>query len=349
MTVKRVFHIMMGTDGGTERFFLRLSQEFAARGIEQQFALRPDMPWMAEVAKMGPVHAGHHLRRWPMPALKAKAMQRRMRAWEPDVVMAWRAPAARLIPAAGDFVKFVRLGDYPRHLRHFGALDTIVANAPSVERHCRDLGWTGEIDLISNFPSDRTVTPVDRASLSTPFGVPLVVATGRFFATKGFDTLLRAIARTDNLWLWLVGDGEQKDMLQALSRDLGIRDRVRMPGWVSNPQDYIAAGDVFCVPSREEPLGNVFFEGWQTGVPVVSTRSEGPSWAATHGEDAVLVDIDDEAALAEAMTALATDRDLAARLVAAARQTLVQRFSKTAIVDQYLALFDRIAAEKPSV
>lgn len=340
MTVRRIFHIMMGTDGGTERFFLRLSEAFHRRGIEQQFALRPDFPMMKQVETMGLTHAGYHLRRWPLSSLHAARMRRGISHWRPDVVMAWRAPAARLIPAKTTAFKLVRLGDYPRHLRHFRNVDCIVGNAPSVLSICADLGWQGQTSLISNFPSQRLITAVDRGSLATPKDAKLVVATGRFVASKGFDTLVRAIACTPDLWLWMVGDGEERPQLENLISQLGVADRVRLPGWVSSPQDYVAAADIYCMPSRKEPLGNVLLEGWQTGVPVVTTRSEGPDWAANDGKDVLMVEIDDVPALASALMRLAEDDRLAAQLVEAGFETLRRRFSETAIVDAYMNLFD---------
>ena len=44
---------------------------------------------------------------------------------------------------------------------------------------------------------------------------------------------------------------------------------------------YVAAADCFVMPSRHEPLGNVVLEAWATGVPCVTTASEGPRWFAS--------------------------------------------------------------------
>jgi len=331
---------MMGTDGGTEQFFLRLVTAFGERGLEQQFAIRPGFAWRDQIAPLGTIHEGYFLRRTPSGLLQAARLRRHIAGWNADAVMAWRAPSARLMPKAGAAAKIVRLGDYPRHLRHFGNLDCIVGNAPQVLNHCRSLGWIGRDQIISNFPPEGGATPVPRAVLSTPQAVPLVCAVGRFFPTKGFDTLLRAIALTDNFWLWLVGDGEQRQELENLARNLGIADRVRMPGWVSNVTDYIAASDVFCLPSRQEPLGNVMLEGWISGRPVVATRSEGPQWAAKDRKDILLVEIDAPERLAHALKEVVEDPALADLLVAGGRETLARQFSKTAVVDAYLRLFE---------
>ena len=113
MTVRRIFHVQLGRDGGTERFFVTLAQAFAERGIEQGFAIRPGRGWRHEIERLGEVHEGTYLRRTPGSLLALWRMRRAMRRFAPDVAMAWRAPAARLIPDLRDTVKIVRLGDYP--------------------------------------------------------------------------------------------------------------------------------------------------------------------------------------------------------------------------------------------
>ena len=342
MSTRKIFHLMMGTDGGTERFFLRLARAFHKRGIAQEFAIRPNRDWQPQLEPWGPINQGYFLRRTPVGLWQAARLRRRITASGADAVMAWRAPAARLIPKGGPAAKIVRLGDYPRHLRHFGEIGSIVGNSPAVLAQCQRLGWQGPSTLISNFPPEVQVTPIPRQSLSTPKDVPLVCAVGRFSPSKGFDTLIRAIARTDDLWLWLVGDGEDRAELEALIAELGLKDRVRLPGWASNTGDYMAAADVVCVPSRKEPLGNVLLEGWGSGRPVVMTRSEGPDWAATQRRDALKVDVDDVEDLAAALSEVAHSPDLAARLVAGGRQVLAERFSEEVVVAAYLDLFERL-------
>jgi glycosyltransferase involved in cell wall biosynthesis len=346
MPIQRIFHMQLGTDGGTERFFLRLTRAFHERGIEQQFAIRPETTWRSQLDGMGRVHEGHYLRRWPNWWLKVQMLKREMRRWPADVVMGWRAPTARLMPSSGPAVRIVRLGDYPHHLGHFSNVDCIVGNAPNVLTHCTTLGWAGRSEIISNFPSETSSDVVPRSALDTPEGVQLVCSAGRFVSTKGFDTLVRAVAKTPDLWLWLVGDGPDRADLERLVDDLGLRARTRFIGWVSDPSAYARAADIFCVPSRKEPLGNVLLEGWMSGVAVISTRTEGPSWAATDREDALMVDIDDVEGFAAALRELAGSPALRAHLVSGGRRCLAERFSQDRVVDQYLALFDRLRHDR---
>ena len=94
--------------------------------------------------------------------------------------------------------------------------------------------------------------------------------------------------------------------------------------------------------SRHEPLGNAVLEAWKAGVPVVSTRSEGPCWYMQDGVDGLLVDIDDELSFANKLKLIEHDRDLSDNLIAGGEQRLKEWFSKDAVVSSYLKEFEKI-------
>ena len=95
------------------------------------------------------------------------------------------------------------------------------------------------------------------------------------------------------------------------------------------------------MPSRIEPLGNMALEAWKAGVPLVSTRSEGPSWFVRDGVDGLLADIDDVDAMAGHLRALAADARLRAGLARAGRVRLREMFGRDAVVTAWLDLLAR--------
>ncbi|EBU7498208.1 glycosyltransferase, partial [Salmonella enterica subsp. enterica serovar Typhi] len=95
------------------------------------------------------------------------------------------------------------------------------------------------------------------------------------------------------------------------------------------------------MPSSHEPLGNVIFEAWAQGVPVVSSRSEGPSWFMQDGENGLMVDIDDVAGYARAINQLIADKQLAKSIGVKGQATLVGQFSEEAVCNAYVELFKR--------
>jgi glycosyltransferase involved in cell wall biosynthesis len=343
LAATKILHFHFGKEGGAERFFVNLVQAIAERGIEQRFVIRPGRLWRDQVAAVGLIIENQY--RWLSLSrlLLTWRVHRMVRKWRPDVIMAWMPRAARLIPNYPDALKLTRLGDLPRHLRHFRYNDTLVSNSPVVVERCRSLGWSRPIKLISNFPRNVVPVAIDRSTLSTPEDAFVITGSGRFFKGKGFDVLVRAAAKVPGAWLWLLGDGEERAELEAIAREVGIVERTRFTGWVDEPIHYVAASDVLCLPSRHEVLGNVILEGWHAGVPNVATRTPGPSWLVADGEDGLLCDPEDVDGLAAAINRIRTDPPLARRLVANGRAKLAAGFTKERVVDQYLELFGRRA------
>jgi len=340
MTAQRVLHVHFGKEGGAERFFVNLSRALAQRGLQQQFVIRPNRSWDAEIAALGPVLHTNFRRISPMTLLAHARVEWLVRRWKPCAVMAWMPRAGRLIHPWPGVVKLARMGDFPKNLKHFGLCDVLVGNVPGIARRCRELGWQKPAMTISNFPRAIDPVPVSRAELTTPEAAFLVAASGRFVPRKGFDVLLRAMARLPGAYLWLLGDGKERPALEALAQTLGIADRVRFAGWVAEPIHFVAAADAFVMPSRHEPLGNTLIEAWQAGVPSVSTRSEGPDWYMRDGIDGILAPIDDDAAIAAGLARIRDDPALRAAFVANATARLAEWFSEAAVVDAYLRVFD---------
>lgn len=335
----RVLHFHFGKEGGAERFFVNLAQAFARRGVEQRFFIRPNRSWEGQITPLGPVTRNNFSAISPLSLLAHAQADWTVRRWKPDAVMAWMPRAGRLLHDWPGTVKLARMGDFPENLKHFGKCDLLVGNLPGIVTRCRDLGWTRPALTISNFPRALAPRPVARATLNTPEGAFVVTASGRLVPRKGFDTLIRAIARVPGAVLWLIGDGEQRGNLETLAAELGVADRVRFIGWVDEPEHYIAASDAFVMPSRHEPLGNTLLEAWQVGVPTISTRSEGPTWYMRDGVDGIMAAIEDDAAIAAGLARLRDEPALGPVFVANARARLAQLFSEDAVVDAYLRVF----------
>lgn len=334
----RLLHFHFGKDGGAERFFVNLVSAFGRRGVEQSFVIRPGRSWRSEIETLGPILENPY-RRLSISGLFLPWQVRRIcDRWQPTAIMAWMPRAARLIPNRPDIVKFARLGDFPRHLNHFRHCDALVGNTPDIGLHCRAMGWTKPMLTISNFARAIEPVPIPRERFDTPHDAFLICGAGRFVPRKGFDILVRAVAQVPDAWLWLVGDGVERQRLEALVAECGIADRTRFIGWVDEPIHYVAAADAFGMCSRHEPLGNAVLEAWQAGVPVVSTRSEGPSWYMVDGENGRLVDLDDVAAVAAGLVALQDNPALRQQFVEGGRAQLRAVFSEEEVVGAYLAL-----------
>jgi glycosyltransferase involved in cell wall biosynthesis len=165
-----------------------------------------------------------------------------------------------------------------------------------------------------------------------PAGAPLVVCVARHHARKGVDVLIEALARLRDegtpVRACLVGDGPLLDADGARVEALGLAAGVAVTGLVEAIDPYLAAADVFALPSREEQSGALaLLEALRHGLPVVASAVDGIPEDVVDGESALLVPPGDPAALAAALRRLVTDPPLRERLGRAAHRTFAERFS----------------------
>jgi glycosyltransferase involved in cell wall biosynthesis len=147
--------------------------------------------------------------------------------------------------------------------------------------------------------------PVDHPWFA-PGQVPVILGIGRLARQKEFATLIRAFAvlRKDrDCRLMILGDGEDRDALERLVKELGVAENVALPGHVKNPFSYLARCALFGLSSAWEALPTVVIEALSLGVRVVSTDCpSGPREILQGGQFGALVPVGDVEALARAMS-----------------------------------------------
>lgn len=172
----------------------------------------------------------------------------------------------------------------------------------------------------------------------------------RLSRQKGLDVLVQAAARLRDAGpepaprFFVIGDGELRDELQRLVADLGLEDVVRLvgptppaevPGW-------LAASDVFVLPSHYEGMSLAVMEAMASGLPVVVTRVSGTSELVPDDEHGRVVSPGDAGALAAAIRELASDAALRRRLGERAAEH-VRKFSWDACFTDTAALLHEVA------
>lgn len=338
----KVHHYHFGKDGGAEKFFVHLVGALGRRGVEQTAVIRPNRIWRKDIAPYATIIESNFRNLSPDRLLLPIKVNMMARREKPDALFSWATRASRLMPSYRGCIKLSRLGDYPTNLSYFKNTDVLVCNTPGIADHVRNkLGWTRGVEVISNFTDTDVVTPVARAAANTPEDAPVVMTMGRFVKRKRVHLLIEAISSLPGVYLWIAGDGEERGALEALVRERGMEDRVRFLGWQKDTRPYVAAADIFVMPSSHEPLGNVILEAWAQKRPVVSSRSEGPMWFMRDGENGLLVDVDDVAGFSLAIGQLLADKALAASVAEGGYKTLMQQFSEDAIAGAYIELFKR--------
>jgi glycosyltransferase involved in cell wall biosynthesis len=290
--------------------------------------------------------------------LRMPALTRR---WRPDISIAfftipsgpvaWLLRKLRGVP----FIVSLRGGDVPgfewapeaRRYHRMTApfmrwmwrrADRVIANSDGL----RELASTSTPEVpIGVIPNGVELSPLP-AQLQYP---PRVLTIGRLTQQKGVDILFRAMTRLRDLDFEVViaGDGPDRAQLEQLAQELDVADRVRFLGWVSREQlaDTFANAGIFALASRIEGMPNVVLEAMAHARPVICTRVFGAADLVQDGETGLLIDLENEAQLADALRTLLTNPELRACMGAAGRRRVEAQFTWDATAQAYLQIAER--------
>jgi glycosyltransferase involved in cell wall biosynthesis len=338
----RIAQVMAGAaNGGAELFYERMSGALARAGQDVLPVIRRDEARAARLAAMGldpvPFRFGGRL-----DFLTTPGIRRTLQDFKPDIAMAWMSRAAAHLPR-GPWVNIGRLGGY-YDLKYFRACHYLVGNTRGIVAYITGTGFPpARTEYLPNFVADFAGSPpASRAELGIPAGAPLLLGLGRLHEVKGFDTLIRAMAELPDVYCVIAGEGPERPRLEKLVAELKLSERVKLPGWRQDTGALLKAADVFVSASRHEPLGNMVLEAFSAATPVLAAAAEGPREVIRHGEDGVLVPVDDAARLAAAARDMLGDASLRARLAAAGRARFAHEFSEPAVTAIWLDFFNRV-------
>ncbi|HEM46459.1 MAG TPA: glycosyltransferase family 1 protein, partial [Alphaproteobacteria bacterium] len=170
---------------------------------------------------------------------------------------------------------------------------------------------------------------------------PLVGCVARLDRQKGIRFLLQAFARLreDRTYLALVGDGPLRPRLEAQAASLGVGDRVIFAGEVPDVAPWLAAFDLFALPSLWEGMPLALGEAMASGLPVVATAVSGTPEMVSDGATGLLVPPGDPDALAGALGRLLDDGELSARLGAGAAGWATSHLDPGRMADEVMEVY----------
>lgn len=294
-------------------------------------------------------------------------LRRLLRRLEPDVVHTWlyspafwgRAAAVsvgmRGIVASTRTARRYRHG-YERVLDRWLSRRTAVriTNSQQIRRVLmEDVGLSTEtIEVIYNgVEESRFADMPDRAAararLGWPAAAPILLSIGRVVEAKNYPMLLRVVERIGpvfpGLRAYIAGWGDLIDSLRKQRDDYGLKDCLELLGRREDVAELMAAADVFVMTSAWEGFPNALLEAMWVGLPVVSTRVSGTEELIESGTNGVLVDVDDDRVMSDAVAGLLRNPAERARLGAAARRSVRDRFSIERMVAAHEAVYERVA------
>lgn len=215
-------------------------------------------------------------------------------AHAPSVAGRWLPRLARLFYPQAEAVVAVSQGvaDDLTRLIGVGRARILVVPNPVV---------TPELATLAAEPADH---PWFQAG-AAPDAPPVILAVGRLMPQKDFPTLLRAfavLAERRDLRLLILGEGPERGRLESLAGELGVAERVALPGFQVNPFAYMRRARLLALSSAWEGLPGVLIQAMACGTPVVSTDCpSGPREILVDGRLGPLVPVGDPQALADAI------------------------------------------------
>ncbi|MCC6146935.1 MAG: glycosyltransferase family 4 protein [Anaerolineaceae bacterium] len=193
-----------------------------------------------------------------------------------------------------------------------------------------------------DIPSERAAAV--REGLALQENGFLILSAGRLWAEKGHVHLVNAMPEilraAPNAILALAGEGALRTELEAQARSLEIAEHVRFLGTRLDVLDWMAAADVFVLPSNSEGMPNALLEAMALGRAVVATRVGGVPEVVKDGQNGLLVPPQNPSALASAILHLLLTPQERQRLGQNARLMIQQNFEIEKMRQQYAALLE---------
>ena len=190
--------------------------------------------------------------------------------------------------------------------------------------------------------------PVVRQDLKIENDETILTFIGRITAEKGVEELITAFdminPEKNRCVLLLVGpeDTEHGGLSRTIKQKIETNKKIKLVGYTNEPEKYLAATDIFCLPSHREGFGNVVLEAAAMAVPTVGSDIIGLRDAILHGETGVLVPPKNAEALANAFDNLLTHPDWRAQLGKNALDRAVRDFDSKRINNFMLLEYDQM-------
>jgi glycosyltransferase involved in cell wall biosynthesis len=176
----------------------------------------------------------------------------------------------------------------------------------------------------------------------------VVLSVGRLSREKAHVDLIEAFKRLRqtnvdlSVKLIIVGDGPERSRLEARVELTGLKERVVFTGQVNDVQPFYAIADVFVLPSRSEGSPNVLLEAMAANLPIVASAVGGVPEMVVNDESALLVQPNDPASLAAAISDLLSDKVLAQRLAANAAGLVDTQYDPESYVRSLVQIYRQV-------
>lgn len=286
-------------------------------------------------------------------------------AWRPDIVWTSLTRATLLGQIAAK-----RLGAAVVSWQHAAYLKPVNRVLLRLRQRASSL-WLADSDSVAALTRQRLAVPEDRLMTwplfavdpDAPRAIPWrpgdvlrIGSLGRLHPVKGFDTLLKALARLRRtsfhpatpFELHIAGEGEQRGRLEGLIDRHDLADIVQLAGFTAQPRQFLAGLHLYVQPSRSEGLCIAVHEAMQAGLPAIGSAVGEIPYSIEHGRTGLVIPPDDDEALSFALAHYLRAPEKLGAIGAAARERVNQKLSRQAFEATGRAVFDRVTALLPA-
>lgn len=223
--------------------------------------------------------------------------------------------------------------------------DAVMVQTEAVAKKYRAAGWPlRHIPVIPN-PLPEQILGIER--MIGRDEKKRLLSVGRLDEQKQFDLLIRTFSKlvpSNPMWfLRILGEGPLRCKLQKQIDELGLNERIELPGRSADVGQELAEADVFVLSSAYEGFPNALLEAMAVGIPCVTFDCpSGPREITRNGQDAFLVPLGDETMLENRLNQLMRDDALRVRMGLQAKQSVIGRYSLPAVLDKWDLLFNEV-------
>lgn len=342
----KVVNAMFGRGlGGIEQVFVDYADALRMEGHDVLCVTHPAAAIIQQLeSKALPYYAVRNMGEWDFMAKgKLKSL---LNDNGIEVAIAHGNRAISLLsPATDDICPLIGVA-HNYNIKRFADIDAACGITKDITGKLREVrGHDRQLFTVPNMISMDTMQQFRPRSRQQP---PVIGAIGRFVQKKGFDKLIYSLGilrqRGIPFKAVIAGDGEEREALEALIEKHHLRGIVTFPGWIEDKQAFYDSIDIFCLPSLHEPFGIVLLEAMRARVPIVTTRSEGPSEIVTHQQDAMIASVADSDQMADILDIMLHDQKLCATLARGAFHTVKERYTMQAVAPKISAMIKATAA-----
>ena len=212
----------------------------------------------------------------------------------------------------------------------------VIPNSKGIQSLALQTNPKQAMQIIENGIDTDFFKPGEAPKPASPF---VFISTSRLTKRKRIDTLIRAFARASkktsvSLELCVISDGEEKEALQALAKELGVGETVKFLGRVDRKEypEIYARAHVFVLPSKNEGMSNSALEALSFGLPLIVSRTGGMEEIVTHEKNGLYVDPTDTEEFSQALLRLVKESELREEMSKESRKRALERsWGKTAL------------------